>query len=93
MFGLVIVGECLLEPRAGEAIPDAARKIAQIEALRRGIWRTQEPLQAPLKILCANQVGFGFFFARLDQANRWMCRQGRKESLLRAGGVKFKSTV
>jgi len=54
---------------------------------------SEEPLQSALQILCANQESFGFFFARLDQANRGVRRQGREEISLRASGVKFKSAV
>jgi hypothetical protein len=46
-------------------------------------------LQAPLQILRPNQERLGIFFARFDQTDGGVRRQGREEVFSRARSVKF----
>lgn len=93
MLRMLIVGECLFEGRANQAITDTARESAQIQALAGGIDWAEKTKQSPLQVLRANQERLGFLFARFDQANRWLRWQGGEEVLLRPRTVEFESAV
>ena len=93
MLGVLVVSECLFEWRAGQAVTNAAREIAQIQPLACRIDWPEQALQSPLQILRANQERLGVLFARLNQANGWLRRESREEVFLRPRTVKFESAV
>ena len=63
---MLIVSESLFERRDGKTITNAAREIAQVQALTCGIDWPEKALQAPLQILRADQEGLGVLIAWLD---------------------------
>ncbi len=92
-LGMLIVGENLFKRGAGEAIANAAREFAQIEALAVGIGGAEEALQPAAQILGANQKRFGVFRARFDQANGGFGRQNGEEIFFRARGIEGEAAV
>jgi hypothetical protein len=50
-------------------------------------------MQSTLQILRTNQKRFGFFFARFNQANGGVRRQGGEEVFFRPQGIEFDLTV
>ena len=93
LFRMPVVGKRLFEWRPRQAIANAARKVAQVQSLARGVNWSQQPLQSPPQILRANQERLGFFFTRLNQANRRQCRQSREEVFVRTCRIEFESAI
>jgi hypothetical protein len=69
MLGVLVVGEGLLEFRAGEAVANEFCEVAKVEALARGIWRAEKALHAFAEILGADEEGLGVFGVGLDEAD------------------------
>ena len=90
---MLVIGECLFEPRARQPVTDAAREFAQIQPLARRINRPKQALQPALQILRSYQERLGVLFARFDQANCGVRRQGREEGCFRRRRIKFESAV
>ena len=92
MFGVLVVGEDLFERRASEAVTNAAREFAQIQALAGWVWRAEEALQAAAQVLRANQEGLGVFRAGFDEADGGFGRQGGEEVFV-TSGIEFEAAV
>ena len=93
MLGVLVVGEDLFERGAGEAVTNAAREFAEIEAFACWIGRAEEALQAAAQVLRADEEGLGVFGAGFDKADSGFGRQGGEEIFVRAGGIEFEAAV
>lgn len=92
MPGDLIIGEVLLEFGTGAAIANPCGEIAEVEALRARLGRTEQTLKAPPQILRAKEKRLGVFCTSFNEADGGARRESGEQVFV-AGRIEVLAAV